>query len=903
MTFATGRIRTLTWSGSLAGTAHWKAGPAPEIPDSYAAGFLSAQVAGCSVSSHNATEVTASNGIVADTRIIPFVGDFTHSMGGTWTIALDVEEFATVGNLDLALVDEHGYPTFGGQALKDGPIARRIHFHEQLRVGGTATATITSGSLTATATSIIGPAQSRAASYNLELRTAGDILQTPADYAISGGVNDGGWGGGTYTHTVLGPGNESARGTVEAVGDALVATLSLVSAPAPSRPVFGDVRASVLRGSGYEVAGRATRWTDTYDGQLSAHVKTTADTGVDIQSNEFGQWAPLAVVHRIWSASATLQGLVQPSISGGVPPTNCRVHLRTESLAARGEDSRDWRLAVAGKPFRCITASHEALSPLAVLPRPAEGYRYLRVWHRSVGAANQTWALIIGAKRWNLRTGADGVIVITDLDLCRPDSETALTDGKESRYPLDAPGGRPIDSPYWGASWISAITFEGPPEVQVTSYELARLSPAARLSWCPALTPWLHAWTSPTDRTYHKPHGWSEVDGRVADLPAAFFVDMTARGDYYAHQTIEQSRSRLVEFGGWSAELFGSWPDAYHNETRDAWWIGGGGFVWRGFPSGQWHSEIDRTVSGPTDVWAQALWDEVQGYPGIGDVWENAPYPVDTDPPALKRLPVRFSKVIRAQAWGLVHGPGTLVTLRRSADMADRGSGVPGAVRFYRTLHPYAQGEVGHHVEVAPDRSGGFLAHNRMRHRQVLRTRELLLGGPHLTTDNDRMAAIIPSETGAVLWVWDHRSLNRTAVLALASAPTECQVAPLPHGRWAVVVTVGGVALRYETSNDGTNWSQPMTIGSATHAAIAVDMATGIEYVAGWSVDRWRIWRRLPHATEFGSPLADIVVAPEGRGGLEIAPVGGGRLIFIYPTGTGIERRVSADRGQTWSTV
>ena len=901
MTFATGRIRTLTWSGSLTGSARRPLrGDNPVV---YISGEMSAQVAACGVYTRDAVEVSASNGIVTDTQTRAEVFGVTQSLAGSWLIALDVEEVAVVSHLDLALVDEHGYPTFGGTALKDGPIARRIHFYEQLRVGGTATATITSGAVTATASSVITPAHVRAASYNLELRVAGHVQGTQVNHAISGGVIDGGWGGGTYTHTGYGVPGESVTATVEAVGDALVVSIASISPSGTETSIGGSARGTVLRASGYEVAGRATRWTDTYDGQLSAHVKTTTDTGVDIDSNEFGQFGPFAVVHRIWSASATLQGLVQPSISGGVPATSCRVHLRSDSLAARGEDSRDWRLAIAGKPFRCITASHAALSPLTVLPRPAEGYRHLRVRHRSVGAANQTWALIIGAKRWNLRTGADGVIVITDLDLCRPDSETALTDGKESRYPLDAPGGRPTDSPYWGVSWIAAITYDAPPEVEVVSRELRRLAASARLSWCPALTPWLHAWTSPTDTTWHKPHGWSEVDGRVADIPAAFFVDTVGPGDYYAHQTIEQSRSRLVEFGGWSADLFGSWPDAYHNETRDAWWIGGGGFVWRGFPSGQWHAEIDRTVSGPTDVWAQALWDEVQGYPGIGDVWENAPYPADTDPPSLKRLPVRFNKVIRAQAWGLVHGPGTLVTLRRSADMADRGRGVPDPVRFYRTLEPYAQGEVGHLVEVGAERAGGFLARNRMRHRSVLRTIELLLGGPHLTTDGERMAAILPSETGVLLWVWDHRSLNRTTVLALASAPTECQVAPLPHGRWAVVVTVGGVALRYETSNDGTNWSEAMVIGPATHAAIAVDMATGIEYVAGWSVDRWRIWRRLPHATEFGSPLADIVVAPEGRGGLEIAPVGGGRLIFIYPTGTGIERRVSADRGQTWSTV
>lgn len=832
----TGRTRTLTWSGDLAGSA--RLGYDLNLTVFSRRGGFSAAACGCAVSAVSTVgaltgtlDVTATNGITSDSDGLAFQADDpVESMNGSWSISADVEECYEVDVLFPDLVDADGYPIFGGAALKDGPIGRKVRYFERLRVGGTVTATITCGSLTATATSVVTSGTVRAAAYNLEMEVDGEVQNQTETYSISGGSVDGGWGASTYSHSET-VGGGTAAISIGAASEVVTAALTL-TAPIGSDPFAvnvanGEAAASAVRASGYEVSGRALRWTDTYDGQLTAHVKTTATTGEDVVSNSSGQWSGYSVTHRVWSASSTLMGIGQPTDSGGVPATSCRIYLTGASLTARGEDARDWRLYIAGKPYRALTVNHAATSSLASLPVNAEGYRYIRVQHRSVGAANQAWTLGIGGKSWNLTTGADGVTVTSLVDLCNPDSETQQTDGKQSRYPLDAPGGNPVDSAYWGVSVIGSVVYTKPPEVEVISRELFRESGNAHLSWVPALTPWLDAWTSPTDTTRHKPHGWSEVDGRIADIPAAFFVDVSGPGDYYSHQTIEQSRSRLDSFGGWTASLYGSWPDSYHNGDRDAWYLGGGGHVWRGYPGGAWQSEIDRTVSGSTDVWAQALWDEVEGYPGIGDAWERTDYPSPSDSAAVKRLPVRFSKILRGQGWGIVLGPdgvsvasGDTVNLRRSSDNADRGSDTTDSRGSYKTGSPYGQGEVTHYVEVGDVDTAGFSAHNRMRHRWVIADNPT--GGQmslHIANDNRIYRAYVKDGTVRFgfadrLLSWTDRDTGTGADWVNVRLDRNC----VAH----LVYEDGGEVKLTSSYDDGTTWLMPTTIATGKKPTIVI---------------------------------------------------------------------------------
>lgn len=913
--YVTGRQRTLSWSGSLSGTARWRFGPpfggSPTIRGLWSAAQFSVSVCGCALSAGTTSlvpgtlslQISASNGIDSDSDTGSISGtDATYDQGGSWSVTADVEECFEVLGLLPDIIDADGYPTFGGVAYRDGPIARHIRFFERLRVGGSIVATITSGALTATASTAITAGNSREAEYDLSLGLGGSTTNRDQTFALTGGSVSGGWGGGTYTRAESGS-LWSATGTVDETADSLTLALGLTATP-PTNPfdgtnAFGEVSGTCARPVAYRVSGRCLRWTDAYDGSLTAHIKTTPSTGVDVASDGSGVWGGYDVVHRSWSAASSLQGVAQTGAGAGGTLGSIRVYLTGASLTAMGDDAADWRLMIAGRPYPALTVSHAGTTALAP-PIAAEGYRYLRVSHRSVGAAGQNWTLGIGGKAWTLTTGADGVWVQTDLDLCRPNGGGAQDD-KESRYPLDGPGGRPVDSDYWGVSWIGAApTQTKPAEVEVGAMNLVRLGSAARLSWVPAGTPWMPAWSSPTDETYHRPHGWSEVDGRIADIPASIRVEpISGVGAATTHQTIEQSRSRLAALGGWSAALAGSWPDAYHTGDRDTWWLGGGGHVWRGYPSGAWTPEIDRDVSGSTTVWAQALWDEATGYPGIGDAWERPDYPsLDAE----RALPIRFSKVLRGQAWGLALVDGATAELRRVSDGALRGSGAADARRFFRTGAPYGQPGVSHRVVVGSAETGGFTVRSRMRHRRVLG----LVGGE---VDCARCpvtgwvyaAHSISGRVDVVRWrepFIEGDEIRRTA----APDGLRGHIAVAPDGAVWVAYDRDGVVRARRSRSYGESWEGEMDIGSGTNAAPAACDRSGVLWVAGWRDDAYRLWRSENGGATWAAvgPPAGIAPGPEGRSGLVVAPEAGGRLMHWRDVGGTLKWRFSPDWGETW---
>lgn len=914
----TGRTRTLSWGGSLGGSLRQQTGSAPILDldgnctgrttlPLNAVGTFSASVCGCTVSagagpSDSLVDIacSASNGIVSDSEatvgVVP--GNVTISQSGSWSVSADVEECYEVVGLNPDLVDAEGYPTFGGAAMRDGPVARGIRFFERLRVGGSITATISSGSLTATATSTITVANRREAGYGLSLGVSGGCINEIRSYSISGGSVQGGWGGGVYSQTETAGVGGKADATVSESAGALSCVLDLDAhnvVPCNDYSAVGAVGATCDRPQVYELSGRALRWTDTYDGVLSAHVKETISTGSNYDSNASGQWAGPTITHGAWSASSTLMGVAQPSASGGRAYGSMRIYLTSASLSARGEDARDWRLLIAGKPYPALSVSHAATTTL-VPPMVAEGYRYLRVQHRSVGSSGQSWTLGIGGKTWALTTGGDGAWVTTDLDLCRPSNASATVDAKESRYPLDGVGGRPVDSDYWGVSYVPALTITKPAEVVVGTTALVRQGSAARLSWVPALTPWMSAWTSPADETYHRPHGWSEVDGRVADIPAAFRVDPIGPTDSVSHQTIDQSRSRLAALGGWSASLYGSWPDDYHTGARDAWWLGGGGHVWRGYPSGAWHSEIDHEVDGATTVWASGLWDEVTGYPGIGDAWERADYPTTTG----LALPIRWSKILRGQAWGLALVDSATAELRRDSDGANRGAGAADARRFWRTGAPYGQGEVPHRVVVGDAETAAFTVHNRMRHRRVL---GLAAGAAwHLSSDGRRGwvygAESVP-DVGVRARRFSWRGGDDHTVLAVDDPlATRAQIGVAPAGYVRLVWEKSNEVRSSRSYDHGQTWESSALIASGTNPAFAVDDRHHIEYVALHNGTAWRCWRKIGAAA--WSDVGLIATVDAGTAGLEVSPDPARRLVFVLSVAGSTRRWVSSNWGANW---
>lgn len=435
-----------------------------------------------------------------------------------------------------------------------------------------------------------------------------------------------------------------------------------------------------------------------------------------------------------------------------------RANLKATDLAAKGEATADWRLMFRGYRWKCGTLTHADLTiddgsssagwsggantthsntsgaQVAVVSggsgsltkAPAsdvncEGHRYLAIRIKATGAAQPFKIRLVHAdgeeKEYSGVTGAADTYFDVRIDLCLPDGHPDEVDEQESRWPLNEFGGTPTNSGQnWGFNQFDALHIENLADGQTYSIDSIKLTKGefSQITFLPAFRPWLEAWTSETDTTYQKPAAWTNSNGRISDRCFLFKVDAEGPGVTYSWYDIDDSLGQIAGQSGWTVGASVTPTDGYHGNGLPGFLIEP--FIYDYGDPGEWTLCYDRDAQSAADIFAQALWDEVEIYPGAGQVWTGGAYDEPTQ--------IAFAKSLRGQAWGLVYDEideapesGQVVTLKTDTGMVAAGSGTSDAQGHYETGTPFAK-SAAHKAYCADLSTTAFTAYNRMRHRR-----------------------------------------------------------------------------------------------------------------------------------------------------------------------------------------
>lgn len=788
----------------------------------------------------------------ADFDVLYDVGDGVESVaepGGTVLISAVLEEWFEVID-PIEDTDAFGFPDYGGESFAHGVTGRGIRFFERLKAGSDFA--VSFGGLAPVGWSgTISEAMADAfgeVGYGLtmagETFAFGDVATVLGTMAFDGEEL-----GAPYSV-------ENGDHSFSATDGFLLVNSRVVGSG------FGSATVTTGPVVAVDFAGALFAGAESFPGSLDLRLQGRAgeaDRMVALNPAGSDSWT-----QEFWLAGATLGGT---AMTPGSADTRRAVRgwLDADSLAASGDDPRDWRTMVRGHRWPGMTVAHAdetsldeggsldgwsagggaVASTLGGVVRadvagsdgslsrvfdPAvasEGYRFLRVRFRSLVEGERAVLVGIGGKIWTVSTGEAGSWVERDIDLCLPEMEVFEVDEQESRYPLDEDG-EVVDSDFWGVSRIESITFSGLADGESYEIDFLRLVRVerARMSCLSAFG----AWRLEQDGAFGEvsPGWWSEVDGRVTDG-----FDLRRSLGVYNWPTLADLAGFVDGLGGWSASVLPGLSDGYHGPGLEAHFLFGSGAVWDG---AAWIRGVDFDVLGPVEVWAQALWDEVSLYPGCGQVFEvGGAYGGATA--------LRVAKHLRGMAWGLLPGGGT-ADLREVPSGSLRGSGASDSLEFYRTGTPFGLGGRLHRVEAGANVSADFLLQNRMFHRRVLVEEAVSVGSVSLdwTASGMHVRAWVDGSGLVRLGVRDNQ-VGRAFVDLLLEFGADSVSVRWDTGRERIWLVYGDGGTVYERYSDdlGGSWSLATVLatGGVSWPTLAVhpDGRRFVFWVAEGSVD------------------------------------------------------------------
>lgn len=444
---------------------------------------------------------------------------------------------------------------------------------------------------------------------------------------------------------------------------------------------------------------------------------------------------------------ATLNGTSIASENIVEAPLYMRAHLA--DAAENGDDPQDWRLGIMGKAYPVFTISHaetidvpEPLVPANWTPLEntnvglsgsnlqitthgeegggtigftfkGESHRYLKVRMKSVNKANQPFIIGANGKQWKKTTGAVNTMTDVIFDLCAPYSlHGAVVDPQENRLPLDAITGYPNDGGrLYGLGWTDSLVISGLAKNEVYEIESVTLfrQDHATARFLPEFFP-DHGQVPTTEDTGEvtiyarmafcldvdgKPAGdaWDtlstrDADGNTFDLEFPR-ISGTGGAIFGAKEFIQ----RLQEIPGITVTPEVSFPDGFHTLDMPACFLFAGSGAWLNHGSGAFTSGLSLDLSLPVTVYAQPVYDELEGYPGMGNgIWTGD----DFDLASATNL--AFYKALQAAAWGIVlqtngepNDGVTVDVFKRETPYTVSGSGVTDSLGEYHTGTPYAK--------------------------------------------------------------------------------------------------------------------------------------------------------------------------------------------------------------------
>ena len=773
--YKTGRTQTCVWGGSLTGATQ-TAGPG-SIPGTASGDTGSTMTIICQgftlsangfskydfgASSTLQVSIAAPDGYTNSQEV--FDGDGTGpsssiSMDGSWQVSADCEEWAEIYTPSASTtINGSPFPNFGGAAIGDGLPSIGILFYQSLRPGGTLSGSITSGSVTLSHAITIGSAT-----------TIGYLINATAVCEASGGDSNTTSIGLNYQGTGISTSYDQSQSygggtmSVNALGGACTASVN-------SQGGCG-INAIVNPPISFTLNGRLRTFGSVYPGAATVTWNKLAGSTATL-TPMLGSFSD-SVVQNNWACTSYWNNGTDVAFPSGSLNQWQAPAIWLSNLSGALEDTRDWRMQFSGFKWDALSLSRAssvlidscgattqwtagANTSLSVVGgelvatvsggvgslslavphalRVWEVYRYLQIIGSfdpggstptslplTLALAGQSWSLVFS------QTSSS-----QQLDLCCATSDTTTVGATQSRFPIVAPGGFPINTDPthayelgWGVNFCDSLTISGIPDGYsltlagvslVTSTDPETQSAVTLLENFQNL---VAGWTDPTDNTSVQPWLYMESDGRPIDVPAlALVVPTGSSPPTYTWYTISQIQTILAYYPGLTATLLATPTDTYHGPSLWALLLGGEGatYDWTALA---WKDWVD--VSLPQTIPAQDLFDEVQGYPGMGQVWtESGAFGTPT--------PLVVSKSLRGQAWGLAFTAaglplvGAPVSLyETSSPGVSEGSGSCNDLGYFLTGSPWAYGNVDSTIDLNVSPIPHLTTHGVIQNRQRFR--------------------------------------------------------------------------------------------------------------------------------------------------------------------------------------
>ncbi len=667
--------------------------------------------------------------------------DWELSATGTWSFSCDVEEWAEVYTpTSSTVLSGSSFPNFGGTAQADGLPASGIRYYELAKVGGTLSVHVDFGGASVTLSNPIATAfpisYDQIGIVNSNVFGASNVYTGTSSVSLDAGVS---LPSITWTDT-----DSDGTSTANALGTTL--TVQTQNSPGATAGGHGSASAAAAPSTNFSLDGRLRCFDHDFPSPghtLRIQSKASATQDLVLNSTGTTSW-----IQNAYNVAATLQGVnYGPSAVDERGPVSCWM------VGLGADDARDWRCMFRGFRWDAISltrASSVVIDPCSALTHWTAGahtslsiaggsvkatasggtgslslavptsvriweiYRFLQIsgsfdpGYTMSPPTILTLQVSLAGESWDLTFGTSSSS--PQLDLCCATADTESSEGIQTRFPIASPGIFPTAydplTAYkmgWGVQFADSLTISGIPDgmsITLSGIELVTSSNPAHQSAITLLEPFqafVDGWTSPTDNTLVQPYCLIESDDRVCDLPALAHVVPFMSADSYVWYSIAQLQAMLAVFPGLTATLLPDPSDGYHGSGLAALLLGGEGAT-LDFSTVLWTDWIDQPIGGALP--AQDLWDEVQVYPGAGEVWSQSGAYAST-------IPLHVSKSLRAQAWGLgFNGAGAaqsgmpIVVYETATPSITEGTGTTNSLGFYLSESPWIFGNVGTTIEL-----------------------------------------------------------------------------------------------------------------------------------------------------------------------------------------------------------
>jgi hypothetical protein len=297
---------------------------------------------------------------------------------------------------------------------------------------------------------------------------------------------------------------------------------------------------------------------------------------------------------------------------------------------------------------------------------------------------------------------------------------------------------------------------------------------------------------------------------------------------------------------GWNVGTPYGTIDQFHTNDRFAIYTWGGGMLYRtqtGTPPPTLYPGFDMDISGTAGtatIYAQALWDSVDWYPGAGDMFQliNQFYADNAG-----TTYIRAAKVMRAQAHGIVldrnNNPlgGITVDFREQSTQQSRGLGTTFLPEgYYQTSDPHGRAGIVH--EIIPQVNGAgtvtATAYSRKRTRASFRIpREGNWISYDVSTWGRHVRAYVHGGTIFIGFAneptgssWSDKSTG-----IVGDHPVIKYNDPDTYQHLWLLYSRGGTIVRQYTLDEGNTWNVAGTVTTSGDFPAVVNSVHGLQYV------------------------------------------------------------------------